>query len=478
MVSYSKEEKENIIKMLEQGKSVEYIMKETGMSRSTIFRAKNKMLEQSGQKVERPKTVHYSKEEKENTIKMLEQGKSVEDVMKKTGMSRTTVFRIKRKITEKPKQDNNKEKQSKDNKNSEVRINIASLEALTSELIWHKDKRKRLTKLERHELVTQIATQIINDDTVDNDAKAIMKKQLIKMDIETGRYDAAKEKVSQVLNDERISDEVRNMVKRKLITIAINEGDYDEAEKIALEILNSNRVFEEDIIKVKSQLVTTATEMGNYVLAKYRAEEVLSDKNISTKSKCILLSQVMKIAYRDGKYEFANEVSKKLSSNEDISDIVEFAINNQSKTGNIVKKQAVTPLVSELSEPEEFEGKNNSPKANSIISEIKERRQTIYKAEINMEDINKLAKENKDTLEGCLFIAETCAYFELQNLGSNCLKAYRKNNPDLEKGDMKTISKALDVLKRNLLNKQRLKEEWDKVYEYLEQSRNGEEIPF
>lgn len=477
MVSYSKEEKENIIKMLEQGKSVEYIMKETGMSRSTIFRAKNKMLEQSGQKVERPKTVHYSKEEKENTIKMLEQGKSVEDVMKKTGMSRTTVFRIKRKITEKPKQDNNKEKQSKDNKNSEVRINIASLEALTSELIWHKDKRKRLTKLERHELVTQIATQIINDDTVDNDAKAIMKKQLIKMDIETGRYDAAKEKVSQVLNDERISDEVRNMVKRKLITIAINEGDYDEAEKIAFEILNSNRVFEEDIIKIKSQLVTIAIEMENYVLAKYRAEEVLSDKNISTKSKRILLFQMMKIACRERRYEFANEVSKKLSSNEDISDIVEFAINNQSKAGNVVKKQEVTPLVMELPK-EEFEGKNNSQKANSTISEIKERRQTIYKDEINMEDINELAKENKDTLEGCLFIAETCAYFELQNLGSNCLKAYRKNNPDLEKGDMKTISKALDVLKRNLLNKQRLKEEWDKVYEYLEQSRNGEEIPF
>lgn len=401
--------------------------------------------------------VYYSKEEEKIVRRKLEEGKSVSEIIEETGMTSRAVFRIKIKMA-KEKTESPKDVSSKSLK---AEISVELLEEVMKELI--RDR--------KCELVTNIANEIINNPNASDDAKAIMQKVLMKLDILEDRFDEARAKGKNVLDNKNISDETYNIIVIKLISVEIADKNYEEAEKMAYELLNKQGLKREDEIKLQAQLVSISMGKREYVFATYRALQLLKCEDISEKTKDITYSRLAKIARAQSKYKEAKNILKLASNGEDVSKIIEYVT-------------SITPEVEDVELWKDDIGTVQNPKRKKesiqekceATSELKDKRNAIYRNEISIEDINDLTEKNKDTLEGCLFIAETCSHFSLQHLGSNCLKGYRKNNTNLKQGEMKTLSKALELLKRDGLNEQRLREEWSKIYDYLEQSRSGEEI--
>lgn len=405
--------------------------------------------------------VYYSKEEEENVRRKLKEGKSVSEIIEETGMTRRAVFRIKIK-TAKEKTESTKDVSSKSLK---AEISIEHLEEVMKELI--RDR--------KCELVTNIANEIINNPNASDDAKAIMQEVLMKLDISEDRFDEARAKGKNVLDNKNISDETYNIIVIKLISVEIADKNYDKAEKMAYELLNKQGLKREDEIKLQAQLISTAIGKGEYVFATYRALQLLKCEDISEKTKYTTYSRLAQIARAQSKYKEAKNILKLASNGEDVSKIIEYVTSIMPEVEDVELWKDDIEIQEIVQSPKSK--KESIQEKCETASELKDKRSAIYRNEISIEDINDLTEKNKDTLEGCLFIAETCSHFSLQHLGSNCLKGYRKNNTNLKQGEMKTLSKALELLKRDGLNEQRLREEWSKIYEYLEQSRDGEEIP-
>ncbi len=392
--------------------------------------------------------VYYSKEEERSVIEKLKQGKSVSEIIEETGMTSRAVFRIKIRAE--------KEKVEPEDKDEKVEISVELLKEAIEQLI----------KDGKFDLASKMANEIINDDSVKEAVKVIMQRKLVDIDIIEERFKMARQRGKQELRKEELTEEEKQIIRVKLISVEIASKNYDKAEKMAYELLNSEGLTREAELKVKTQLLSIAIRKTEYPLAKYRAEQMLLDNEIPNSTKHIILSRIIGMARDEGRYEYARKISNSLLGGVDINKIIAYAISNQSGKENIQENTMEIKM----------EDNNPQEKSHQDISKMDDERKAIYKGEVSIEDINNLTEKNKDTLEGCLFIAEACAYLNLQHLGGNCLKAYRKSNPNLEREKMKTVSKALELLKRDGLNGQRLKEEWNKIYEYLEQSRNGEEI--
>ena len=97
---------------------------------------------------------------------------------------------------------------------------------------------------------------------------------------------------------------------------------------------------------------------------------------------------------------------------------------------------------------------------NQRISEL---RQQLYRGEIAADKIQQLSEELKDSLEGRLFIAEMCTYFQQAKLALQALKGYQKEHQeDMTELERKVLTKALEIAK----SKQRIKngDKWDSIY--------------
>lgn len=402
--------------------------------------------------------ISYSKEEELTVRKKLEQGKCVSEIMKETGIPRTVIFRIKIDIS--------KEENKLQDKSSTVEVNVDYMSKAL----------KELARAGKTELVRTIINGIINNPEVNEENVAIMQEVLLKVDILEDEFEAGRTRGKEVLSNKNVSDETKRKIKIKLTTIEIIEKNFDKAEELAYEVLGEEGLTREEETKVRGQLIGIAIGKGNYELATNRALELLKCDDISEKTEGIVASKLNRMYSMQNRYKDARTVLKiKLRENSRLN-MIEFLEKDLSKTdddlsfkenmGRLNKEQK--ELLKRLQEPSQQDTYKKP-------IEVSEKRLAIYRNEISIEDINGLAEQNKDTFEGSLFIAEACAYFDLQTLGSNCLKAYRKNNPNLEQFEAKTIAKSLELLKRGGLSKQRLKEEWSKIYEYLEQSRDGQE---
>lgn len=345
--------------------------------------------------------------------------------------------------------------------NEKVEVNVENLKKAMNELI----------KDQRYELVTDIATEVINNPNTSNEARATMQGILIKLDILAKDYDIGKSRALGTLENEKLEAELRQKMMIKLITVEIADENYDEAEKIAYKVLSEKGLRKEDEVKLQSQLISILIAKKNYKFATYRAIQLLKRDGISNKTRNMTKSRLARINVMQEKYKEARKILK-LS---DVSEIIRYVEELEPDARELVlweeelkKNEKTEDIKSDISEEvEEPEIKQEVKyEQEEFIStvQISDKRKAIYKGEIDIEQINSLAEDNKDTLEGCLFLAELCAYFNLQHLGSNCLKAYRKNNSNLEEDETKLISKALELLKRNGLNEQRLKEEWTKIY--------------
>lgn len=403
--------------------------------------------------------VSYSKDEREKVIKLTNQGKTVREIMEETGMSRAVIFRI--------KIDASKEEDKFQDRSLTVEVNVDYMsEAL-----------KELARAGKTELAKTITIGIINNPKVNEETKAIMQEVLLKIDILEDEFKEGRTRGKEVLNNKDVSDETKRKIKIKLITIEMIEKNFDQAKELAYEVLEEEGLTREEEIKVRGQLIEIAIREGNYELAINRALELLRCDDISKKTEGIIASRLYRMYSTQKRYKAARTVSKiNLRENSRLN-MIELLERDLSKTDN--DKEKMRRLAEEermLVERLEQSKPNSKQDTYEKPIKISEKRLSIYRNEISIEDINSLAEQNKDTLDGSLFIAEACAYLELQSLGSNCLKAYRKNNPNLEQFEAKTIAKSLELLKREGLSKQRLKEEWNKIYQYLEQSKSEEEI--
>lgn len=101
---------------------------------------------------------------------------------------------------------------------------------------------------------------------------------------------------------------------------------------------------------------------------------------------------------------------------------------------------------------------------------IAELRHQLYSENLPIEQLSKLSEELKDTLEGRLFIAEMCNYYDQPKLALQALKGYQKEHQeDISEKEVKVIKQAFEIIRA----KKRIKNnhKWLEVYS----RRTGEE---
>lgn len=103
-----------------------------------------------------------------------------------------------------------------------------------------------------------------------------------------------------------------------------------------------------------------------------------------------------------------------------------------------------------------------------------ELRDNMYEGKIDISVLKELVDKYSKTARGCIFIAEICKYFRLEEQGVKCLKGYKRQNATtIRKCEQNAISQAMELLnqKKAILLP---KEKWDKVYDTLEKASEVE----
>lgn len=470
---------------------------------------------------------YYTEEEKNNVIKMIRRGFSLSAIVKATGMSKPTVTRIKRKAIE--------EEPNLKDRSLKVELTLGYIEKTLGQLINSErlDLAKELAeyilnsensskdvkdimkvfkmkvdiKMENFNDAEDIFNSMISDEDLLPGTKAKLCTQFITMNIKKGEYDEAEKMAREMLNDENVTLRTKIILGSQLITIKKEKGEYDESKKIAEEMLKNENLSLRDKVVIGSQLIGINIELGEhdireYDIAEYRAENIINNDELPFEDKIVIYSQLITVKRRNGKLDEARRIEKEILEHRKIKNIYKDEIYSQllleilteesSYKENVEKAEGESlkqtdineePILREEEREEEREETSEETKKPKKIKydidgeddELRTKRNSLYEGKIDLDDMKQITEENKDTLKGCLFIAETCRYFDLANLGTQCLKGYRKSNENISKIELRAIANALEILKRDFVNVQRLKEEWNKVYECLEQSRDGEE---
>lgn len=93
-------------------------------------------------------------------------------------------------------------------------------------------------------------------------------------------------------------------------------------------------------------------------------------------------------------------------------------------------------------------------------------RAKLYNGELDYTDLKDLTDENSKTLYGCIFIAEACKYFHLEDVGKKFLKGYRNAHIDMRDDEKNIINQALMLLDNKKIQVG-LQEKWDIIYRAL-----------
>ena len=447
--------------------------------------------------------IYYSNDEKKKVAQMLEIGISVPDIIKRTGMSKATVFRIRRKAI--------KEKPEIENKSAKVEISIGYIESVIDELIYAK----------KYELATGLIEQVTNNESINEDIKALLKCKLIKVNVAQEEYGVAKSVIDEVLDSTSVSDIYKVIAQRRLvqlniaqndfakakeviadivcnekaqpeeklkaqsqlIKINIKEGNYNTARQIAEGMIESNELPEETVLVLQSQLITIAILEENYDEAKRMASEILNNPNSKSETIDTVHTQLVSVAIDEGKYGEAIEMVKEFLLAKDVTPRTEIALQKKLMQIECLRKKSKKNRHKFNRKLKSLKYNQKNDKIKPVIemteniedsnSEVVNNRKKLYDDEIELSSVKDLTEQNSGTISGCLFIAEMCRYFDLPELGTQCLKGYKKsNNPTLE--EIKVISKALDLLKKSDAIKIRQKENWDKLYIALEKTTEME----
>lgn len=189
------------------------------------------------------------------------------------------------------------------------------------------------------------------------------------------------------------------------------------AKKIAERLLNGCSLKQEQRIKVTSLLMTIETRLGKYDKA------IILGKNLET---------------QEMSPEQKRSITQKLE---------------HAKTLNDMKKGKI-------------------PSDNK--EDLKKLRNNLYEEKIETSRIKELVDEHAKTARGCIFIAEICKHFAIEEQGVRCLNGYRsKNATTIKENERKAIGQAMELLKQNIIKFP--KEKWGEVYAVLDKANALEE---
>lgn len=189
--------------------------------------------------------------------------------------------------------------------------------------------------------------------------------------------------------------------------------------------------------------------------AKRIAEDLLKGNSLKPEQRIEVTSLLMTIETRLGKYGEAIILGKSLQTQEitskqrrSITQKLEYA-----KTLDNIKKGKI-------------------PKDNK--EDLKILRDKLYDEKIETSKIKELVDEYAKTARGCIFIAETCKHFAIEEQGVRCLNGYRsKNATTIKENERKAIGQAMELLKQNVIKFP--KEKWGEVYAVLDKATALEE---
>lgn len=210
----------------------------------------------------------------------------------------------------------------------------------------------------------------------------------------------------------------------------------------------------EYMINLISKLMKENKEMCNK-RAKKIAKSLLGDNSLTPEQRVAVTSALITIETRLKKFEEAIMLGKSLQ-NIEMSPKQEKSINQ--------KLEYVQNLIN---------AKRNKS-LNDNKEELKSLRSNLYEGKVETSKVKELVEKYAKTARGCIFIAELCKYFGIEEQGIKCLNGYRgKNATTIKKHEQKAMTQAIELLKQNIIRFP--KEKWGEVYAVLDKASALEE---
>lgn len=189
--------------------------------------------------------------------------------------------------------------------------------------------------------------------------------------------------------------------------------------------------------------------------AKKIAENLLNKVSLSPEQRIRVTSLLITIETRLGKYSEATILGKGLK----------FQEMSENQRKSIMQKLEYAKRLDDMK-------KGKIPSDNK--EELKTIRDKLYEEKIEASKIKELVDEHAKTARGCIFIAEICKHFAIEEQGVRCLNGYRsKNATTIKENERKAIGQAMELLKQNVIKFP--KEKWGEVYAVLDKASALEE---
>ncbi len=187
--------------------------------------------------------------------------------------------------------------------------------------------------------------------------------------------------------------------------------------------------------------------------AKKIAEDLLNKSSLSPEQRIKVTSLLMTIETRLGKYSEAIVLGKGL------------------KTEEMPEEQRKS-IMQKLEHAKRLEGLKKGKIPSDNKEDLERLRNNLYEEKIETSKIKELVDEYVKTARGCIFIAEVCKHFGIEEQGIRCLNGYKSKNAttDYEK---KAMSQAMELLKQNVIRFP--KEKWSEVYAVIDKASALEE---
>lgn len=216
--------------------------------------------------------------------------------------------------------------------------------------------------------------------------------------------------------------------------------------------MENNKTNVEYMLRKVNSLMKEKRETDNK-RAKKIAKGLLADNLLTLEQRITITSALMTIEIRLKNYEEAIILGESLEKVEMLPDIKRSVQQKLEYVRNLIN------MKNDKSKPLKDDNKRT----------IDSLRSDLYEGRIEPSTLKELAEEYIKTAKGCIFIAELCKYFNLEQQGIKCLKGYRRNNlTTIKRSEQKAMNIADDLLRQNTIRLP--KEKWSKVYDELEKT--------
>ncbi len=188
------------------------------------------------------------------------------------------------------------------------------------------------------------------------------------------------------------------------------------------------------------------------------AKNLLEDNSLTLEQRINVTSLLMTIETRLGKYKEAIMLEKSLQGTEMLPK----------------QRQSIENKLRYVCNLENMKKNNCSKESKDNSEELKKLRDSLYEGKIDTSQIKELVEEYTKTAKGCIFIAELCKYYSLEQQGIKYINGYRsKNFTTIRKCEQKAMTQAIELLRQKTIMCP--KEKWRGVYNILDKENELEE---